>query len=50
MLRSSLCNHRDAYLLVKGAIAAISIAAQGQPNNSANRKVLLKIVLDLLTA
>ena len=42
MLRSSLCNYSDAYILVKGTIAAVNTAAQGQPNNSANKKVIFK--------
>ena len=42
MLRSSLCDYSDAYILVKKTITAISTAAQGQPNNGANKEVLLK--------
>ena len=42
MLRSNLCDYSDAYILVKGTITAISTAAQGQPNNGANRKVIFK--------
>ena len=36
MLRSSLCDYSDAYILVKKTITAISTAAQGQPNNGVN--------------
>ena len=42
MLRSSLCDYSDAYVLVKGIITAINTAAQNQPNNGANRKVIFK--------
>ena len=45
MLRSSLCDYSDAYVLVRGIITAINTAAQDQPNNGANRKVILKIGL-----
>ena len=30
MLRSSLCDYRDAYILAKGTITAINAAAQDQ--------------------
>ena len=40
MLRSSLCDYSDAYIVVKGTI---SIAAQGGDNpNNANKKVIFK--------
>ena len=39
MLRSSLCDYSDAYILAKGAIC--NTAAQDQTNNAANRKVML---------
>ena len=42
MLRSSLCDYSNAYKFVKGTITVGSTAAQGQPNNTANRKVIFK--------
>ena len=42
MSSSSLCDYSDAYILVKGAIAATSTVAQGQPNNCTNRKVIFE--------
>ena len=42
MLRSSLCNYSVAYILFKGTITSINSAAQGRPNNDANRKVIFK--------
>ena len=43
MLRSSLCDYSDAYLIVEGTIAVTNTAAQGQPNNRAHKKVIFKI-------
>ena len=42
MLRSNLCDYRDAYIRVKGTITVANTAAQGQPNNGANKKVIIK--------
>ena len=42
MLRSSLCDCSNAYILVKGAITVAKTAAQGQTNNGGNKKVILK--------
>ena len=42
MLRSSLCDYSHADILFKGTITAINTAARGQPNNGANRKIILK--------
>ena len=44
MLRSSLCDYSDAYILVKKTITAISTAAQGQPN-TVQLLILLQIML-----
>ena len=49
MLKSSLCDYRHAYILVKGNITAINTAGQGQSNNGVNRKVIFKNCI-LLTA
>ena len=40
MLRSSLCDYSDAYILVKGTITVTNTAAQA--NNGPNKKVILK--------
>ena len=42
MLRLSLCDYSDAYILVKGTITVRNTAAQSQPNNTANKKVIFK--------
>ena len=39
MLKSSLCDYSDAYILVKGAITVNNTAAQGAANNT-NKKVI----------
>ena len=51
MLRSSLCDYSDAYILVKGNITVNNTAAAGAAAaNNTNKKVIFKIVLHLLTA
>ena len=42
MLKSSLCDYSDAYILVKGTISFNSIAAQGAAANNTNKKVIFK--------
>ena len=42
MLRSSLCDYSDAYILVKGSISANNAAAAGAPANNTNKKVIFK--------
>ena len=42
MLRSSLYDCTDAYILVKGTLTVANTAAQGQANNGANKNVILK--------
>ena len=42
MLKSSLCNYGDAYILVKGPISVNSTAAQGAAANNTNKKVIFK--------
>ena len=42
MLRSSLCDHSDAYILVKGTITVANTAAQDAANNAANKEVIFK--------
>ena len=43
MLKSSLCDYSDAYILVKGTISVNNIAVQGAAiNNNNNKKVIFK--------
>ena len=42
MLKSSLCDYSDAYILIKGTISANNTAAAGATANNINRKVIFK--------
>ena len=42
MLRSSLCDYSDAYILVKGNITVNNTAADGAAANNTNKKVIFK--------
>ena len=42
MLKSSLCDYSDAYILVKGTISVNNTAAQGAGANNSNKKVIFK--------
>ena len=42
MLKSSLCDHSDAYILVKGTITVNNTAVQGAAANNTNKKVIFK--------
>ena len=42
MLRSSLCNYSNAYILVKGNISVNNTAAAGAAANNTNKKVIFK--------
>ena len=42
MLKSSLCDYSDAYILVKGTISVNNTAAQGDAANNTNKKVIFK--------
>ena len=42
MLKSSLCDYSDAYILVKGAITVPNTAAADANANNANKKVIFK--------
>ena len=42
MLRSSLCDCNDAYILVKGNISVNNTAAEGAAANNTNKKVVFK--------
>ena len=42
MLRSSLCDYSDAYILVKGYISVNNTAADNAAGNNTNKKVIFK--------
>ena len=42
MLKSSLCDYSDAYILVKGTISVNNTAAAGAAANNNNKKVIFK--------
>ena len=42
MLRSSLCDYSDAYILGKGNILVNNTAGAGAPANNTNKKVIFK--------
>ena len=42
MLKSSLCDYSDAYILVKGTVSVNDTAAQGAAVNNTNKKVIFK--------
>ena len=42
MLKSSLCDYSDSYILVKGTISVNNTAAQGAAVNNNNKKVIFK--------
>ena len=42
MLKSSLCDYSDAYILVKGTISVNNTAADGAAVNNTNKKVIFK--------
>ena len=42
MLKSSLCDYSDAYILVKGNITVNNTAADGANANNTNKKVIFK--------
>ena len=42
MLRSSLCDYSDAYILLKGSMAVNNTAADGAAANNNNKKVIFK--------
>ena len=48
ILKSSLCDYSDAYILVKGTISVNNTAAQGTAaNNNNNKRVISKIFIIL---
>ena len=42
MIRSSLCDYSDACVLFKGTITVANTSTQCEPNNGANKKLILK--------
>ena len=42
MLKSSLCDYSDAYILVKGTITVVDASAAGAATNNTNKKVKFK--------
>ena len=42
MLKSSLCDYSDAYILLKGTISVNNTAASGAAANNTNKKVIFK--------
>ena len=52
MLKSSLCDYSDAYILVKGTIAITGAGADGaaRQEDERDKGVSVKIVRDLLIA
>ena len=42
MLKSSLCDYSDTYILVKGTISVTNTAAEGVAANNINKKVIFK--------
>ena len=48
MLRSSLCDYSDAYILVKGNISVSNSAAADADANNTNKNVLFKICASLI--
>ena len=42
MLKSSLCDYSDAYIIVKGTITVNNTAADGAAANNINKKVIFK--------
>ena len=42
MLRLSLCDHSDEYIIVKGTMTVANNAAQGHASNAANKDIIFK--------
>ena len=50
MIRSSLCDYNNSYILVKGTITVPITAAAGAAVDNTNKKLILKIAPHLLAA
>ena len=48
MLKSSLCDYSDDYILAKGTISVNNTAADGAAANNTNKKVIFKNCVHLL--
>ena len=48
ILKSSLCDYSDVYILIKGTISVNNTAAAGAAVNNINKKVIFRTVLHLL--
>ena len=48
ILKSSLCDYSDVYILIKGTISVNNTAAAGAALNNINKKVIFRTVLHLL--
>ena len=42
ILKSSLCNYTDAYILIKGTITIADLSAAGAAANNTNKKIIFK--------
>ena len=42
MLKLSLCDYSNAYILIKGTLTVANTAVKSQPNNAVNKKVTFK--------
>ena len=49
LLKSSLCDYSDAYILVEETITVVDTSAAGAAASNTNKKVVLKIVHHLPT-
>ena len=50
ILRTSLCDHCDGYILLKGTIAVLNTAADDADANNTNKRLYLKIMHHFLSA
>ena len=50
MLRASLCDYSDVYILIKGTIAVENTAAADAEANNTNKNVIFKHCVQLLAA
>ena len=50
MVKSSLCDHSDAYILVKGTISVALVPTPAVNQNNSNKKVFFLIMFYLLIA
>ena len=50
MLRASLCDYSDVYILIKGTITVVNTAAADAEANNTNKNVIFKHCVQLLAA